>query len=561
MFILLAAFLLLGITTPVKADFDAGKSAYDRGDYATAFREWKPLAEKGNAALAQFYLGLMYAQGQGVPQDYAEAARWYRRAAEQGYDAAQFRLGMLYFEGEGFPQDYKEAMRWIRLAADQGLSDAQDSLGLMYRWGKGVKQDYAEAARWYRLAAEQGYAPAQAKLGVMYQQGEGVPQDSKEAVRWFRLAAEQEWKGLPVIQHLLGEIYRGGKGIPQNLAEALYWFSSAAKNGLASSQVALGSMYFRGAQDGVTQNFALSAHWYRLAAEQGYSDGQFRLGFLYAIGAGVPRDYVQAYMWLNLAAASDPRHEIAEFLTGVEEKMTPAQIGEAQRLARQWKQKTPLPDRPQEASGSQPAASGTGFVISRQGHVLTNDHVIEGCKSIHTTNEGRKQPLTVVATDSENDLALLKLPAPSPNIARFREGRTIRAGDGVVAVGFPLHGLLAAEANVTTGTVSALAGLGNDTRFLQITAPIQPGNSGGPLLDQGGNIVGVIVSTLNALNMAKATGSLPQNVNFAINGAVAKSFLDANSVEYEVASSGKRLETSDVGVQAKKFTLLLECFQ
>src|SRR3990167_2084457 len=135
MFILLAAFLLLGITTPVKADFDAGKSAYDRGDYATAFREWKPLAEKGDAALAQLYLGLMYAQGQGVPQDYAEAARWYRRAAEQGYDAAQFRLGMLYFEGEGFPQDYKEAMRWIRLAADQGLSDAQDSLGLMYRWG------------------------------------------------------------------------------------------------------------------------------------------------------------------------------------------------------------------------------------------------------------------------------------------------------------------------------------------------------------------------------------------------------------------------------------------
>jgi len=630
MFILLAAFLLLGIATPVNADFDTGKTAYDRGDYATALREWKPLAEKGNAPLVQIYLGSMYRDGDGVPQDYKEAVRWFRRAAEQGYDLAQFQLGMLYVTGEGVPQDYKEAMRWIRLAADQGLADAQHALGLLYYRGEGVKQDYAEAARWYRLAADQGYALAQFNLGQLYYDGNGVSQDYTEALRWYRLAAEQgyaaaqlelgrlyenghgvkqdyveaarwyrlaadqryakaqaqlgrlyyegkgvpqnateaaHWfrlaaeQGLPLVQHLLGEMYRDGKGIPQNFAEALYWFSTAAKNGLASSQVALGSMYFRGAQDGVTQNFALSAHWYRLAAEQGHTDGQFRLGFLYALGAGVPRDYVQAYMWLNLAAASDPKREIAEFLTEVEKKMAPEQIGEAQRLARQWKPKTPSPDRPQEASGSQPAASGTGFVISRQGHVLTNNHVIEGCKSIRSTNEGRKQPLTVVATDSENDLALLKLPAPSPNIARFREGRTIRAGDGVVAVGFPLHGLLAAEANVTTGTVSALAGLGNDTRFIQITVPIQPGNSGGPLLDQGGNIVGVIVSSLNAFTMAKATGSLPQNVNFAINGAVAKSFLDANSVEYEVASSGKRLETSDVGVQAKKFTLLLECFE
>ena len=121
--------------------------------------------------------------------------------------------------------------------------------------------------------------------------------------------------------------------------------------------------------------------------------------------------------------------------------------------------------------------------------------------------------------------------------------------------------MLASEANVTTGTVSALAGIGNDTRLLQITVPIQPGNSGGPLLDQSGHVVGIIVSKLDAIKVAKATGDLPQNINFAINGAVAKSFLDANSVEYELASSGKRLESSTVGEQAKKFTLLLECFK
>ncbi len=128
-------------------------------------------------------------------------------------------------------------------------------------------------------------------------------------------------------------------------------------------------------------------------------------------------------------------------------------------------------------------------------------------------------------------------------------------------VGFPLHGLLASEANVTTGTLSALAGLRNDTRFLQITAPVQPGNSGGPLLDQSGQIVGVVVSKLNAVMFAKATGDIPQNINFAINGAVAKSFLDSQGVEYETGPSSRKVEPAEIGAAAKKFTLLVECYR
>jgi S1-C subfamily serine protease len=380
--------------------------------------------------------------------------------------------------------------------------------------------DYATALREWSPLAKQGHAHAQLYLGFMYYQGQGVPQDSKEGLRWYRLAAEQ---GDAFAQHMLGLLYATGQGVPQDSKEALRWVRLAAEQGHAYSQGMLGSMYYR--------------------------------------GEGVPQDYVQAHMWLNLAAAQGDKlaSEARALVVG---KMSQSQIEEAQRRAREWKPKNRIsPGRQQETSGSQPTASGTGFVISRQGHVLTNNHVIDGCMTIRTTNEGRKKQLTVVGTDPENDLALLKLPSPSPDIARFREGRNIRAGDSIVAVGFPLHGLLASEANVTTGAVSALAGIGNDTRFLQITVPIQPGNSGGPLLDQSGNIVGIIVSTLDALNIAKATGSLPQNVNFAINGAVAKSFLDSNRVEYESASSGKRLESSDVGGQAKKFTLLLECFK
>lgn len=212
------------------------------------------------------------------------------------------------------------------------------------------------------------------------------------------------------------------------------------------------------------------------------------------------------------------------------------------------------------ASDDGPKSSGTGFAVSRQGHILTNYHVVEGCGSIRATVEGVQKELAVVGTDARNDLAVLKLPGSIPSIARFREGRNIRPGDSVVLVGFPLPGLLASEANVTTGTVSALAGLGNDTRFLQMTAPAQPGNSGGPVLDQSGHIVGVVVSKLNALLIAKATGDIPQNINFAINGAVAKVFLDSHGVGYETAASAKKLEPAEVGAAAKQFTFLLECY-
>lgn len=218
---------------------------------------------------------------------------------------------------------------------------------------------------------------------------------------------------------------------------------------------------------------------------------------------------------------------------------------------------TPSPDVKEDAMAS---LTGSGFIVSRQGQILTNYHIIKGCSTIRTVMEGRKLSVTVVGTDIANDLALLQLPSRVSIAARFREGRTIRAGDGVVVVGFPLRGLLASEATLSTGIVNALAGIGNDTRFLQISAPIQPGNSGGPLFDHAGQIVGVVVSKLDALRVAKATGDIPQNISFAINGTVAKAFLDANGVEYETGTSTRKMEPAEIGVLAKQSTLPIECF-
>ncbi len=137
------------------ADFLAGVDTYDRGDYDTALKEWRPLAEQGYA-VAQYNLGIMYHKGHGVPQDYTEAVKWFRLAADQGLVNAQYSLGQMYRKGLGVPQDYQEALKWYRRAADQGHGNAQFNLATMYYNGHGVPQDYVLAHKWADLAASQG---------------------------------------------------------------------------------------------------------------------------------------------------------------------------------------------------------------------------------------------------------------------------------------------------------------------------------------------------------------------------------------------------------------------
>jgi len=147
----------------VHADFQAGMDAYYQGDYATALKEWRPLADQGDA-VAQNNLGVMYDQGLGVPQDAVEAVRWYRLAAEQGDAGAQNNLGVMYKKGLGVPQNYGAAVRWYRLSADQGDAAGQAKLGASYMAGQGVPQDYVQAHMWANLAAAQNNEEGVTKL-------------------------------------------------------------------------------------------------------------------------------------------------------------------------------------------------------------------------------------------------------------------------------------------------------------------------------------------------------------------------------------------------------------
>lgn len=193
-FLLTLALVLSFSPTAGAQDLDKGLEAFKRADYATALREFRPLAKQGNAG-AQFNIGFMYWTGEGVPQDQAEAEKWYRNAADQGYAKAQDFLGYMYQHGEVVPQDYAEAEKWYRKAADQGYAEAMLNLGYMYARGRGIPEDYTEAYIWYSLAAAGGYetAPFRRKQAAKRLSPDQLRDAQREArKRWDRIQARKK---------------------------------------------------------------------------------------------------------------------------------------------------------------------------------------------------------------------------------------------------------------------------------------------------------------------------------------------------------------------------------
>jgi hypothetical protein len=192
--------------------------------------------------------------------------------------------------------------------------------------------DDSDAARYEKLAA-QGIADSQYNLGRLYANGDGVPQDYAKAREWFEKAAAQ---GNALGQNSLGALYVKGYGVPQDYATALEWFKKSAAQGNAVGQNSLGNMYANGY--GVPQDYAKAREWFEKSAAQGYAVAQNALGALYADGQGVPQDYVRAYMWYSLAAArltGNDQKLAANNRDNIARRMTPAQVGEAQRLSQQ----------------------------------------------------------------------------------------------------------------------------------------------------------------------------------------------------------------------------------
>ena len=342
--------------------YKQGMAHYDNEDYEQAFECLSKAAEGGHAE-AQYYLGKLYDDGDGVERDNVQAAAWYNKSAEQGNADAQNCMASAYKFGKGVEKDYRQAYYWCQKAAEQGQADAQTMLGVLYAWGEGVEQDYKQAAHWYRKSAEQGISGAQYALGELYDKGRGIPQDYKQAAYWYQKSAEQ---GHANAQNNLAILYLNGWGVARDNDEAAYWYQKAAEQDIAEAQCTLSDMYNEGvgvpqdddmalywAQRGADkgdasvqcqlaclyddrEDYDQAIFWFRKAAEQGDTIAERQFGFYYENSLGVAEDIQQALYWYKKAA--EKGDAAAQMGLGLLYEMGPAKYRDI-KLATYWYEK------------------------------------------------------------------------------------------------------------------------------------------------------------------------------------------------------------------------------
>lgn len=544
----------------------------------------------------------------GEEQEYArQYVDWLEKATKQNHKEAQYDLGMAYLFGvyedwlkrdgkKVIESDIDKGLSLLQSSADAGYWQAQWAMAVLYQSGYNkVKVDKEVSDKYWKLLSEQTDSDAMFQIGYRYHetdkksykdgknkyQGQKLDFDdsNKVAVEWYLKAAD---KGVTAAMHNLGLLYLAGSGVYKDEQKAIEYFKQAAEKGNYSSMRKLAFAYLNG--EGVVKDYAEAQMWLLKSAEEDdkstYAEvhkARNALGALYEYGWGIEKDIVLAYAWYNIAA-SGGYDKAKQNLARVEKTIKPEELREAQTLSREWK-----PGQPMVRSGSQPTSStgsdgksattntsgksfklatvGTGFFVSSNGNVITNNHVVDGCGEIRIPADNTTAKLVVA--DQANDLALVKLEVVGKPALAFPSSDDLKQGEEVFAFGFPLDGYLPSAGNITTGIISALAGPGNNSSLIQTTAPVQPGNSGGPLLNKKGKVVGVVVGKANAIKIAKVTGDIPQNINFAIAPRTVKSFLDGNRVEYQKKGDTFSFDKDSVAIadEARKASIKVECWR
>lgn len=577
-------------------------------DLVEALKWLRKAADQGDTG-AQYSLGTMYRLGKGVAKDDAEAEKWIQKAAEQGdYDAsiykraengnanAQWWLGNSFEYGLGVPQDDIESIKWFRKAAEQGDADHQLSLGKQYATGDHVPQDSAEAAKWFGKAAAQGKGEAQYQLARAYAKGEGVTKDSSEAMKWLQKAASgyvyasidlaafnaDRNNGIPLdaadaierlrklasmgnaeAQDALGMAFEFGYGVKGSDVEAASWYRKSASQDFQHAQVRLAFLYYNRKE---LRDYAEAAKWFRAAAYLGNIGGQRMLSLMFKIGEGVPKNEIEALAWSYVLAATGD-DQAKKSVSQDEDRLGPNVALLAQERSKAIFQEIDLakaktaaakPSSNEPFITDNPKASGTGALVTAQGHVLTAAHVVAGATSIKVATAQGMKSATVLRVDEANDLAVLKISEGKFKALAVAASRQIKLGQTVATIGFPNVDIQGFSPKVTKGEISSLNGVGDDPRSWQISAPVQPGNSGGPLLDESGNLIGIVVSKLG-LKAAQATGDIPQNVNYAVKSAYAlallEPYLDSNAPVPSIATAKPKFE--DMVAKAQDSVVLI----
>lgn len=403
----------------------------------------------------------------------------------------------------------------LKQKAEHGDANAQTVVGTNYYFGiDGCELDYKQAVYWYKKAAELGFAEAQYRLAHCFYNGYGVERDFKQAVYWCRKAVEQRYT---LAQYSLGQCYFHGTGVEQDYKQAVSWYHKAAEQGNGLAQSALGACYYNGYGDSV--DYERAVYWFTKAAEQGDPTAQHALGTCYANGRGVIEDYVEAYKWFLLAGMNG--EDVFVRKVALQEKMSPLEIREAQQRAKEFIEQHKGNKKSAEKNrltDIMPTlkATGTAFCIHPDGYFVTAAHVVQGASSLKIRTEKGIVPAKIISADEGLDIALLKAAGDGFTAIPLASSSAVKTGEKVFTIGFPNIEVQGSDAKFTEGVISSLSGMENNPRFFQISVAVQPGNSGGPLVDEKGRVIGIVNAKLDDIAALVVTGSVPQNVNYAV---------------------------------------------
>ncbi len=383
----------------------------------------------------------------------------------------------------------------------------------------------------------------------------------REAPKWYEMAARQ---GNMQAECELARCYESGVGVDQSPYLAATWYRKAADQGDKSSQFKVGVSYLQGI--GLEKDPVEAAKYLGMAARQGDSMSQGMVGDLYIRGLGVIKDEVEGLAWLYVSNANGNR-EAASQVSSAEGMYNAGVIGAARERATELQaqiasQKASANNdsaADRRASPNAPRASGSGAFISAGGLILTAAHVVKGASRIVVVTAAGNLAAAVVKIDPMNDIAVLKCTGNNFTPLPIAPSKNARAGTSVFTVGFPNIQIQGFDPKLTKGEISSQSGFQDDPRQWQISVPIQPGNSGGPLCDENGNLIGLVESTLDPLAMAKVAAEIPQNVNYAVKSSYILPLLDdvRDLPSALVAPAGTKFEDKVANVQRSVVLILV----
>lgn len=557
-------------------------------DYTEAMN-WYMKSATSDYAPAFNNIGFMYKEGMGVEKDFNESLTWYRKAADKGFATAQAYIGMVYLYGQGVDVDKSEAFKWLKMAADQNESRAMVLLGLMYmddstgekalnesekwltkasnledsyaqcllgdlyRFEYGSFSDCEKAAYWYKKSAEQGNGLGQYKYGRLCYDGIGVKLDYKVAAEWIKKAADQN---IPEAQNDLGHMFEHGLGVAKSYSKAVALYRKAAEQGHVFAQCSLGNMYLQG--NGVKRNYNDALWWFRKSADQGNSIAYANLGYMFENGLGVQKNTSEAISMYIKALEVDPNYDYPK--------------NALSRLGVMWQ--NVIQNRPttsantettskettkKEDDGVSIDASGTGFVIDKRGYLATNCHVTKGAKFIYVClqKDGvwKSYNAILVKEDPTNDLAIIKIEdkdfVPFSSLPYNFITEVEDVASDIFTLGYPRVNVMGTDIKYTAGAINSKTGIQGDPTHYQISAHTDHGNSGGPMFNSKGAIIGI---TDSGLDKAKYG-----DVNYAIKSSYLKSLVDALPLNLDLPndSSIEKLSRVEQIKVLSKYTALI----